>query len=33
MEAGRIVQEGPYTALAEQPGLFRELVRSRELRD
>jgi ABC-type multidrug transport system fused ATPase/permease subunit len=33
MEAGRIVQEGPYTALAEQPGLFRELVRSRELRE
>jgi len=33
MEAGRIVQEGPYTVLAEQPGLFRELVRSRELRD
>jgi ABC-type multidrug transport system fused ATPase/permease subunit len=33
MEAGRIVQEGPYAVLAEQPGLFRELVRSRELRD
>ena len=33
MENGRIVQEGPYTVLAEQPGLFRELVRSRELRE
>ena len=33
MEAGRIVQQGPYAVLAEQPGLFRELVRSRELRE
>jgi len=33
MESGRIVQEGPYAVLAEQPGLFRDLVRSRELRD
>ena len=33
MQEGRIVQEGPYAVLAEQPGLFRELVRSRELRE
>lgn len=33
MQDGRIVQEGPYSALADQPGLFRELVRSRELRE
>jgi ABC-type multidrug transport system fused ATPase/permease subunit len=33
MEGGRIVQEGPYAVLAEQPGLFRDLVRSRELRE
>ena len=33
MEDGRVVQEGPYAVLAEQPGLFRELVRSRELRE
>lgn len=33
MESGRIVQDGPYAVLAEQPGLFRDLVRSRELRE
>lgn len=33
MEGGRIVQEGPYAVLAERPGLFRDLVRSRELRE
>jgi len=33
MEGGRIVQEGSYAVLAEQPGLFRDLVRSRELRE
>lgn len=33
MEGGRIVQEGPYAVLAEQSGLFRDLVRSRELRE
>jgi len=32
MQDGRIVQEGRYAVLAEQPGLFRDLVRSRELR-
>lgn len=33
MSEGRIVQQGPYAALAEEPGLFRDLVRGRELRD
>jgi ABC-type multidrug transport system fused ATPase/permease subunit len=33
MEGGRILQEGPYAVLAEQTGLFRDLVRSRELRE
>ncbi len=33
MSEGRIVQQGPYAALAEEPGLFRDLVHGRELRD
>lgn len=33
MESGRIVQDGPYAVLAECPGLFQDLVRSRELRE
>lgn len=33
MQDGQAVQEGPYAELSAQPGLFRELVRSRELRD
>jgi ABC-type multidrug transport system fused ATPase/permease subunit len=33
MSDGRIVQQGPYAMLAEEPGLFRDLVRGRELRD
>jgi len=33
MESGRIVQEGPYNVLADQPGLFQDLVRGRELRE
>lgn len=33
MQDGRIVQGGSYALLAEQPGLFRDLVRSRELRE
>ena len=33
MDAGRIVQQGPYDELAATPGLFRDLVRGRGLRD
>lgn len=33
MDAGRIVQQGPYDELAAVPGLFRDLVRGRGLRD
>lgn len=33
LDGGRIVQTGPYAVLAEEPGLFRHLVRSRGLRE
>jgi ABC-type multidrug transport system fused ATPase/permease subunit len=33
MAGGRIVQQGPHDTLVSQPGLFRDLVRGRDLRD